>query len=275
MTDTNLIPAALKTSIASAAHENTVTIAYSGGLDSRFLCFVASRLGYDVKPLHVAGPHMAPSESNGAVKDARDMGLDVELITANPLEIAELAAAGRNRCYVCKTHVFTELLKHAAGGKLCDGTNASDLTVFRPGRKALEELGIHSPLAEAGITKPDIRRLASALGMPHPDQAARPCLLTRFPYGMMPAAETLALVAEAEDWIEALPEAAGIKFRLRFPDATNRKKAVLHIEAASLEKRTEKDLKAILEKTKARFTPQLDSLTIAVLEKLSGFYDRA
>ena len=275
MTDTNLIPVALKTSIASAAHENTVTIAYSGGLDSRFLCFVASRLGYDVKPLHVAGPHMAPSESKGAVKDARDMGLDVELITANPLEIAELAAAGRNRCYVCKTHVFTELLKHAAGGKLCDGTNASDLTVFRPGRKALEELGIHSPLAEAGITKPDIRRLASALGMPHPDQAARPCLLTRFPYGMTPAAETLALVAEAEDWIEALPEAAGIKFRLRFPDATNRKKAVLHIEAASLEKRTEKDLKTILEKTKARFTPQLDSLTIAVLEKLSGFYDRA
>ena len=274
MTDTDALPQALKNAVAAASFDGTVTIAYSGGLDSRFLAFAASQLGYHVVLLHVAGPHMAPSESEGAVKDARDMGLTVTVITANPLGITELAAAGKNRCYVCKRHVFTELLKHAAGGRLCDGTNASDLTVYRPGRKALTELGIHSPLAEAGIGKPDIRRIARTMGMAHPDQAARPCLLTRFPYGMMPDAETLSLIAEAEDWLEAQPEARGLKFRLRFPNPQKRDEAVLHVEKNSLGDRTEADLDHWVQRLKTQFSPKLDSLTCAVLEKLSGFYDR-
>ena len=165
-------------------------------------------------------------------------------------------------------------MKHAAGGRLCDGTNASDLTVYRPGRKALTELGIHSPLAEAGIGKPDIRRIARTMGMAHPDQAARPCLLTRFPYGMMPDAETLSLIAEAEDWLEAQPEARGLKFRLRFPNPQKRDEAVLHVEKNSLGDRTEADLDHWVQRLKTQFSPKLDSLTCAVLEKLSGFYDR-
>ena len=274
MTNTDFLPQALKTSIAAAASDGTVTIAYSGGLDSRFLAFASAALGYHVVLLHVVGPHMAPSESAGAVRDAQAMGLTVNLITANPLGITELAAAGKNRCYVCKHHVFTELLKHAAGGKLCDGTNASDLTVYRPGRKALEELGIHSPLAEAGIGKPDIRRIARAMEMARPDQAARPCLLTRFPYGMMPEAATLALIAEAEDWIEAQPEARGLKFRLRFPNPLQRHEAVLHVEKSSLGNRADQDLARLVQRIKTQFSPKLDTLTYAVLEKLSGFYDR-
>ena len=274
MTDTDALPQGLKDAVAAASFDGTVTIAYSGGLDSRFLAFAASKLGYHVVLLHVAGPHMASSESEGAVKDARDMGLTVTVITANPLGITELAAAGKNRCYVCKRHVFIELLKHAAGGRLCDGTNASDLTVYRPGRKALTELGIHSPLAEAGIGKPDIRRIARTMGMAHPDQAARPCLLTRFPYGMMPDAGTLSLIAEAEDWLEAQPEARGLKFRLRFPNPQKRDEAVLHVEKNSLGDRTEADLDHWVQRLKTQFSPKLDSLTCAVLEKLSGFYDR-
>ena len=274
MTDTDALPQALKDAVAAASFDGTVTIAYSGGLDSRFLAFAASKLGYHVVLLHVAGPHMAPSESEGAFKDARDMGLTVTVITANPLGITELAAAGKNRCYVCKRHVFTELLKHAAGGRLCDGTNASDLTVYRPGRKALTELGIHSPLAEAGIGKPDIRRIARTMGMAHPDQAARPCLLTRFPYGMMPDAGTLSLIAEAEDWLEAQPEARGLKFRLRFPNPQKRNEAVLHVEKSSLGPRTEADLNHLVQRLKTQFSPKLNFLTYVVLEKLSGFYDR-
>ena len=274
MTDTDALPQALKDAVAAASFDGTVTIAYSGGLDSRFLAFAASKLGYRVVLLHVAGPHMAPSESEGAVKDARNMGLTVTVITANPLGITELAAAGKNRCYVCKRHVFTELLKHAAGGRLCDGTNASDLTVYRPGRKALTELGIHSPLAEACIGKPDIRRIARTLGMARPDQAARPCLLTRFPYGMMPDAGTLSLIAEAEDWLEAQPEARGLKFRLRFPNPQKRNEAVLHVEKSSLGPRTEADLNHLVQRLKTQFSPKLNFLTYAVLEKLSGFYDR-
>ncbi len=81
-------------------------------------------------------------------------------------------------------------------------------------------------------------------------------------------------MAEAEDWIETLPEAAGLKFRLRFPDAAHREKAVLHVEAASLAGRRQNDLEALAAKVREHFAPRLDHLTTAVLEKLSGFYDR-
>lgn len=153
MTDT-LIPLALQDAVADAAGaDHTVSIAYSGGLDSRFLAFVSKFLGYRVRLLHVAGPHMAPSETAQAVADARAMGIEPELITANPLGITDLASAGKNRCYVCKHHVFTELLARTTDKKLCDGTNKDDLSVYRPGRKALAELGIYSPLAKPGSGK--------------------------------------------------------------------------------------------------------------------------
>ena len=87
----------------------------------------------------------------------------------------------RDACAVCKRHIFTELLRIAGDAQLCDGTNHSDLAVYRPGRKALEELGIRSPLAEADISKDEIRSLGAALGFRNPGQMARPCLLTRFP----------------------------------------------------------------------------------------------
>ena len=112
------------------------------------------------------------------------------------------------------------------------------------------------------------------MGMAHPDQAARPCLLTRFPYGMMPDAGTLSLIAEAEDWLEAQPEARGLKFRLRFPNPQKRNEAVLHIEKSSLGPRTEADLNHLVQRLKTQFSPKLNFLTYAVLEKLSGFYDR-
>ena len=157
MTDT-LIPQALQDAVADAAGaDHTVSIAYSGGLDSRFLAFVSKFLGYRVRLLHVAGPHMAPSETAQAVADARAMGIEPELIMANPLGITDLASAGKNRCYVCKHHVFTELLARTTDKKLCDGTNKDDLSVYRPGRKALAELGIYSPLAKAGFGKKEIR----------------------------------------------------------------------------------------------------------------------
>lgn len=95
MTDT-LIPQALQDAVADAAGaDHTVSIAYSGGLDSRFLAFVSKFLGYRVRLLHVAGPHMAPSETAQAVADARAMGIEPELITANPLGITDLASAGK------------------------------------------------------------------------------------------------------------------------------------------------------------------------------------
>ena len=265
------LPAALIAALRRAAPNGLVTIAYSGGLDSRFVAFSAKRAGFKVRLLHVRGPHIAPSETQEAVDGAHELGLDPEILDINPLKLPALASAGRERCYVCKTGLFTELLRIAGGEPLCDGTNHSDLSGYRPGRRALLELGIHSPLEEAGLGKPDIRAFAARLGMPRPDQAARPCLLTRFPYGALPSADLLHLTAGAEDYISAHPAGSRLRFRLRFPDGM---KPELHIDAASADGLSASELARLTEDLKAAFSPKLDLLVLKRFVTLSGFYDR-
>ena len=146
--------------------------------------------------------------------------------------------------------------------------NASDLTVFRPGRKALEELGVLSPLAEAGLSKADIRRIGAAIGLPAPDQAARPCLLTRFPYGVTPPREALDTVAEVEAFLETLPDAAGLRYRLRYPAG----RPELHWEKSDA--LTEERLGRIALALFKAFPDALKGLTMRTFETLSGYYDR-
>ena len=128
----------LKTVLEEIAPEHEICVAYSGGLDSRFLSFCAKKLGFRVNLLHIIGPQIAPDETADALKDAEDLGLEPILVPAASLTLPELARAGVNRCYVCKTHLFTELIdiarKSGCQGPICDGTNTSDLSVYRPGK---------------------------------------------------------------------------------------------------------------------------------------------
>lgn len=249
-----------------------VTLAYSGGLDSRFLAFFAKLAGFRVRLLHVTGPHIAPAETEEALHEARAMGLDVELVPMDPATMPDLAAAGRLRCYVCKRHIFTKLLKLAGDAPLCDGTNHSDLAVYRPGRKALEELGVRSPLAEADISKSEIRQLGAQLGFRRPDQMARPCLLTRFPYGVKPSSLNLKLAADAEAAVEALMKEddglRGLRFRCRFPDGMS---PVMHVERCSV--KDEKALERLSEGLKRRLG-RSTALRVELVDELSGYFDR-
>lgn len=271
MTDAKDLPGALAERIAAAAPHGTVTLAYSGGLDSRFLAFCAKRLGFRVRLLHVRGPHIAPSETEEAAEGARELGLEPEVIALSPLSLPELANAGRLRCYVCKRGLFTELKRLAGAEPLCDGTNFTDLSAYRPGRRALEELGILSPLAEARIGKPDIRHIGRELGFPHPDQAARPCLLTRFPYGMLPDEKRLGLLARAEDFVAADAFGRTLRCRLRFPDGIT---PSLHIEKGSLAGASEADVRALCNRLRAAFGEPMKDLRFEIMETLSGYYDR-
>lgn len=259
--------------LAAASKNGKVTIAYSGGLDSRFLSFFAKLAGFKPRLLHVTGPHIAPAETEEAVREARKMGLEAELVSLDPAGMPDLAAAGRLRCYVCKHHIFSNLLKIAGDVPLCDGTNHSDLAVYRPGRKALEELGIHSPLAEADISKPEIREIGAKLGFPNPGQMARPCLLTRFPYGIKPLGKDLAFAANAEAAVEAVmqenPMLQGLRFRCRFPDGRT---PVLHVEKSSV--KDEKALEVLLQSLKKKLGKDADSLQIEPVDELSGYFDR-
>lgn len=259
--------------LSEASSNGAVTLAYSGGLDSRFLAFFAKLAGFRVRLLHVTGPHVAPAETAEAVAEARAMGLEAELVPLDPADMPDLAAAGHLRCYICKRHIFTELLRIAGDAQLCDGTNHSDLAVYRPGRKALEELGIRSPLAEADISKDEIRSLGAALGFRNPGQMARPCLLTRFPYGMKPASRDLILAADAEAAVEALMKEddrlSGLRFRCRFPDGVS---PVIHLERASVSHAEAPELLA--EGLRKKLGERASGLRIELVDELSGWFDR-
>ncbi len=212
--------------LRAALCRQPVVVAFSGGLDSRFLAFTARQAGADVLLVHAAGPHVPPQEQAHAQRWAAQQRLPLLLVPYNPLTLDGVRNNSRQRCYACKRELFAcvraTLEAHGLGAcRLCDGTHAGDLLVWRPGLRALREAGVWSPLAEAGLDKAALRRLARACGMDNPEQRARPCLLTRLAYGLTPDAATLARVAAAEEAVAAALARAGAHadFRLRLTPA--------------------------------------------------------
>lgn len=197
-----------------------LALAFSGGLDSRFLAHAAHLWASDgirAHLLHITGPHVPEAETRAALLWAEARGLPLTLVPVNPLELPEVRATAEDRCYHCKHRLFSalrEMVRHpafcsppCAGATLCDGTNADDLAAYRPGLRALRELGVRSPLAEAGLGKALLRSLGAGTGLDNPDQTARPCLLTRFAYGTPVSAVVLPALSGAEEAVEGLLKA--------------------------------------------------------------------
>ena len=237
-------------------------LAFSGGLDSRFLLHMLLKQERPVLAVHALGPHMSPRESEGALKWLKERQIPYLTVPFDPLNAPEVLANNRERCYHCKMRLFAVIREAAPGLAILDGSNASDAREYRPGKRALTELGVISPLAEAGLSKPMIQSIAAEEGLDRPDQPARPCLLTRFPYDFSPTRELLRRVAAAEDAVEDL----GFKdFRLRaMPDRTI-------LQVSSLEG-------DLLEIKKAALTELLnrqgfESVEFEARDSVSGFYD--
>ncbi len=246
-------------------------VAFSGGLDSRFLIHMALRAGASVRALHATGPHVPSAEHAEALVWAKKRGVPLTVLPLDPLTMPALRNNPKDRCYHCKKSIFTAMKEAASGLPLADGTNASDFDGYRPGLKALAELGILSPLAEAGLSKADIRRIAAATGMDEPDQAARPCLLTRFAYGLPLTAEGLAAVDAAEGAVTAclrsLAPSAPPDFRLRY---TAPESPVLHLALPGASLGPE-----LLFALRAALAPHgLKDIPIEAVATLSGYFDR-
>jgi pyridinium-3,5-biscarboxylic acid mononucleotide sulfurtransferase len=190
-------------------------VAFSGGVDSSFLSKVAHDvLGDQAMAITVVSPMLPKSELDGAKELAADVGITHVLVEDNDIE-EEVAENPVNRCYYCKKVEFSTIQRTAAAHSIkyvLDGSNLDDMSDYRPGLHALEELAIASPLREVGLTKDEIRELSRRLGLKTWDKPAYACLASRIPYGERITENKLSIVEKAEDYLR---ETGFRQFRVR------------------------------------------------------------
>jgi uncharacterized protein len=196
----------------------SVAIGYSGGVDSAYLAAVAvEALGRD-NVLAIIGRSASYPESQWANARAvgETIGLRIVEVDTDELNDPRYAANPTNRCYFCKTELWSRLLPIAADhgiDTVADGSNADDVHDHRPGALAAREHGVASPLAEAGLTKADIRERSRARGLPTWQQPSSPCLSSRIPYGTPVTVGRLRRVEDAEASLRAMGISGDLRVR--------------------------------------------------------------
>jgi pyridinium-3,5-biscarboxylic acid mononucleotide sulfurtransferase len=202
---------------------DSVVVAFSGGVDSAYLAVRAHQvLGARALAVTAVSASLADAQRAQAADVARRFALPHLFVETGEVDDPRYARNDASRCYWCKTELFQALLplarsrgfRHLAYGLIQD-----DLADFRPGHRAAAEAGVRSPLAEAGLTKDDVRALSRERGLPTWDLPASPCLSSRIPYGTVVTREALRRVERAEEGVRAL----GFReFRVRHLGATGR-----------------------------------------------------
>jgi len=176
---------------------------FSGGLDSSLLLAAAARvLGPGLCAITFVGPHIVPGELAVAWALARRFQVRHLVRRIDPLVVPDFRGNTPRRCYACKRAVIEQgwkLAREQGAEVLWDGTNLDDLGDFRPGLQAARELGVASPLLEAGLNKAAIRALSRVFNLPV--RPAQSCLATRFPYGTPLTRESLERFGQGEAWL--------------------------------------------------------------------------
>ena len=200
----------------------SLAVALSGGADSSLLLAVAAEvLGERAVALTARAEIFPRRELAAAAELARSLGVQHVFVDVAPLALPEFAANPPERCYHCKRAVFPALIARARElgfEAIADGSNADDASDRRPGARALAELGVLSPLRDAGLTKAEVRELSHRLGLPSADLPASACLASRIPYGTPVTPEALARVERGEQALEGLGF-AGLRVRHHGPVA--------------------------------------------------------
>jgi len=183
----------------------SVLVAFSGGVDSSLLLKAAvEALGGKAVAVTIVSPFSPSGEPEAAKKLVQQLGARHFVLEIDPLVSPELAANPPDRCYLCKLELMGRcraLATELGLAAVVEGSNLDDLTDYRPGKRALEELGIRSPLLEAELSKVEIRKLSRLLGLPTWDKPSMACLASRIPYGTTLTDEVLSMVRVAEDYL--------------------------------------------------------------------------
>jgi len=183
----------------------SVAVAYSGGVDSTFLLKIAQDvLGDNVIAVTARSSTYPEREFREAADFVRKMGIRHVIITSEELDIEGFSDNPTNRCYYCKRELLAKVMEVAKGnniGYVIEGSNIDDLGDYRPGRQAIKELRVGSPLLEAGLGKEEIRILSKKMNLPTWNKPAFACLASRFPYGQKITGDKLAVIDQAEQFL--------------------------------------------------------------------------
>jgi len=183
-------------------------VAYSGGVDSAFLAFVAHDvLGDKALAVIADSPSLPRRELEEALAIAQQFKFPVRVVQTQEFQNPAYLANPQNRCYFCKNELFTELVplaKEEGFGVIAYGENASDVGDHRPGALAAANFQVRAPLKEAGLTKAEIRELSAQLGLPTADKPQMACLSSRIPYGEPVTPEKLLMIERAENVLRDL-----------------------------------------------------------------------
>lgn len=197
--------------IMTAYAREDICVAFSGGVDSSLLLKLAAeaarREGNRVCGVTFDTVLHPKADLEAAKSIARETGAEHRVIYVDELSNPKILDNPPDRCYLCKKMLFGQLLAFAGEQgihRVIEGTNEDDLRQYRPGLKAIRELDIHSPLAECGFTKEDVRTYAAELGIPSANRPATPCMATRLPYGTRIRREVLKQIEAGEEYLRSL-----------------------------------------------------------------------
>jgi uncharacterized protein len=183
-------------------------VAYSGGVDSAYLAWIAQKvLGQDVLAVIADSPSLARTQLQDALAFAREHGIAIEVIQTGEMERPEYVRNDRQRCFHCKDELFREMEAFAARRgfqSIAYGVNVDDQSDFRPGQAAARQHQVAAPLLQAGLTKADIRELARAAGLRVWEKPASACLSSRIEYGRPVTLEALFAVEQGEEALRRL-----------------------------------------------------------------------